>query len=52
MLRKLTEYYDYAKLHIVKLQSITNHKIAKYYEMLRIITLRRLSAGLETYEIL
>jgi hypothetical protein len=52
MPRKLTEYYDYAKLRIVKLRSITNRKIAKNYETLRNIMLRRLAAGLETYEIL
>ena len=51
MLRKLTEYYDFAKLRNVKLRSITDRKLAKCYENLRSITLRRLAMGLETYEI-
>jgi len=33
------KYYDYAKLRIIKLRSITHRKLAKYYENLRSTTI-------------
>ena len=51
-LRNATKTYGVLQLRKITYREITNHKIAKYYEILRIITLRRLSVGLETYEIL